>query len=284
MTNGIDIINSNNIVIGGIESEASNTIAYNHGSGIVIIGGNNNNILSNSIFNNTMTGIDLGDDGFSHNDSLDADNGTNHLQNYPVIDFAQSIASSIGLNYFVHSDPTNSAYPIIAQFFATDGNGQGKIYIGSDIFTEEDYYNNIGIAEFENIYYLGASSTDSITATATDNEGNTSEFSYSTVVEVETSLEILNNKNPNTFSLSQNYPNPFNPSTRISYSISRSDFISLKVYDLLGREIQTLVNEFQQANSYSIDFNASGLASGVYFYRLYVGKDIIETKKMLLLQ
>ena len=86
-----------------------------------------------------------------------------------------------------------------------------------------------------------------------------------------------------TYNLFQNYPNPFNPGTRISYSIPEAGLVTLKVYDILGREVQTLVNEHQAANNYSIDFNADELPSGIYFYKIFSGS-YSETKKMLLLK
>ncbi len=69
----------------------------------------------------------------------------------------------------------------------------------------------------------------------------------------------------------QNYPNPFNPSTTISYETNINGFVSLKVYDALGREINTLVNEYQSAGNHKINFNGAQLPSGVYFYRLITG-------------
>jgi hypothetical protein len=89
---------------------------------------------------------------------------------------------------------------------------------------------------------------------------------------------------PIRFRLSQNYPNPFNPTTQISYSISKASQVSLKVYNLRGQEVRTLVDEFKQAGNYSYVFNADGLASGVYFYRLKVGQDFTSTKKMLFIR
>ncbi len=86
---------------------------------------------------------------------------------------------------------------------------------------------------------------------------------------------------PIKFTLFQNHPNPFNPRTTISYSIPISGFVELKIYTMLGREIQTVVNELQQAGSYSFDFDASNLSNGVYFYRLKMGNRFSETKKML---
>lgn len=87
----------------------------------------------------------------------------------------------------------------------------------------------------------------------------------------------------NEFCLNQNYPNPFNPVTCINYTLINTEFVSLKVYDVLGNEITTLVNEEKQSGNYKIDFNALNLAGGVYLYRLQAGA-FNETKKMILLK
>ena len=83
---------------------------------------------------------------------------------------------------------------------------------------------------------------------------------------------------PTEFSLSQNYPNPFNPSTTIKYAISTKQLVQLKVYDILGSEVATFVNQEQMPDSYKIDFNASRLSSGVYFYKLKAGS-FVQTKE-----
>jgi serine protease len=88
---------------------------------------------------------------------------------------------------------------------------------------------------------------------------------------------------PAVFKLAQNYPNPFNPSTNISYSLANTQKVSLKVFDVLGREVSTLVSQSQPAGTYTVSFNASKLSSGVYFYRLVAG-DFVQTKKMLLVK
>lgn len=88
---------------------------------------------------------------------------------------------------------------------------------------------------------------------------------------------------PDKYELSQNYPNPFNPSTTIKYSIPATEFVTLKVYDILGREVASLINEQKQAGWYEINFDAFSLSSGTYFYRIQAG-DFIETKKMVLLK
>jgi len=101
--------------------------------------------------------------------------------------------------------------------------------------------------------------------------------------QVVTNTEDETNLQPKEFSLEQNYPNPFNPSTRIQYQVSGVSHINLKVYDVLGNEVATLVNEEKQAGSYEVDFNASQLTSGVYFYTINAGS-FVETKKMILLR
>jgi len=88
---------------------------------------------------------------------------------------------------------------------------------------------------------------------------------------------------PANFVLEQNYPNPFNPSTTIRIQLQELNFVSLKIYDVLGNEITTLLNEEKQAGIYAIEFNAKGLSSGIYFYSLCVGSTI-QTKKMILLK
>lgn len=88
---------------------------------------------------------------------------------------------------------------------------------------------------------------------------------------------------PQTFELNNNYPNPFNPSTKISYSIPKQSRVTLKVYDLIGNEVSTLVSEEMAAGNYEFEFDASKLGSGVYLYKLQAG-NFIETKKMILLK
>ena len=88
---------------------------------------------------------------------------------------------------------------------------------------------------------------------------------------------------PANYKLDQNFPNPFNPSTKIRYSIAKASRVTLKIYDILGREVQTLVNEMQAPGQYTLTFNAQNLASGIYFYRLSAG-NFSEVKKLMLLK
>jgi len=88
---------------------------------------------------------------------------------------------------------------------------------------------------------------------------------------------------PQSYSLAQNYPNPFNPVTKINFAIPKQGFVTLKVYDMLGREVTKLVNEVKQAGTYSVDFDATRLSSGVYFYKLEAG-GFVDTKRMVLVK
>jgi hypothetical protein len=88
---------------------------------------------------------------------------------------------------------------------------------------------------------------------------------------------------PATYDLAQNFPNPFNPSTTIRYQIPQDGIVTLKIYDILGAEVKTLVNEQKLAGKYEVNFNASSLASGVYIYKIQAGS-FINSKKMILLK
>jgi hypothetical protein len=112
---------------------------------------------------------------------------------------------------------------------------------------------------------------------------NHGDLSGDAVLEIVTSVESNNSEIPSSFELEQNYPNPFNPSTTINYSIPASSFVTLKLYDVLGNEIANLVNEEKEAGRYSVEFNATTLPSGIYFYRLQAGS-FVETKKMVLMK
>ncbi|MDH3268918.1 MAG: T9SS type A sorting domain-containing protein, partial [Ignavibacteria bacterium] len=99
-------------------------------------------------------------------------------------------------------------------------------------------------------------------------------FSYSDEVEIDIDQ-------PDVFYLGQNYPNPFNPSTVIKYSVPADGNVSLKVYDILGNEVSTLVDEFKQAGTFDVSFDGANLSSGVYYYRLTAG-EMTTTKKLMI--
>ncbi|MBK6749354.1 MAG: CSLREA domain-containing protein [Acidobacteria bacterium] len=170
--------------IGGLEPNAGNTIAYNGKNGILMAvdAGQNNIIDPNSIFANALMGIDIGDDGHTLNDPLDADTGPNNLQNYPEIVSTQVVNDDVIVSLRVDSAPANSAYGmngIYIEFFKADAGSEGERFIGSTFYTLADY-NSLApgtkTVNLGNIYTLGILGTDMITASATDANGNTSEF------------------------------------------------------------------------------------------------------------
>ena len=128
------------------------------------------------------------------------------------------------------------------------------------------------------IYKVG---TDKYAAFAYAGQGpNNVYFNQENLV---TGVKPVSGNIPVYYELLQNYPNPFNPSTTIRFSLPKSDFVSLKVYDVLGNEVVTLVSENLNANTYEVSWEANGLASGVYFYKLVSG-DFVDVKKMILVK
>ncbi|MFA5012532.1 MAG: T9SS type A sorting domain-containing protein [Ignavibacteria bacterium] len=108
-------------------------------------------------------------------------------------------------------------------------------------------------------------------------------FSSEDLIRGDNMGNLVNNNTVKKYELSQNYPNPFNPNTKINYALPKPGFVSLKIYDITGREIQTLVNEVKQEGYYTVDFNGSHLSSGVYFYRIRSG-NFTSVKRMVLIK
>jgi hypothetical protein len=117
------------------------------------------------------------------------------------------------------------------------------------------------------------------------NRYSSSAYTYSPtfIWNVITGIHLTNSDLPTVYSLKQNYPNPFNPSTTIKFDIPKDGFVTIRVYNVLGKEVETLVNEYKRAGSYQVNFNASNIASGIYFYQLQAGS-FYSVKKMILLK
>lgn len=96
-------------------------------------------------------------------------------------------------------------------------------------------------------------------------------------------VQPISSNIPKRFALSQNYPNPFNPATNINFDLPKGENVKLVIYNMLGQEVKTLINEYKAAGSYKVDFDASSLSSGTYLYRLTAG-DNVDTKKMILVK
>jgi len=177
-------------------------------------------------------------------------------------------------------------------YIANSGSGQlviDSIKITNPVFTFND--NNLSIAPYSSEKFLLQFNPESninysATVTIYSNGGvknvTVTGISSGNTVDVNNELTI-----PSTFSLEQNYPNPFNPSTRIRWQLPVSSWQTLKIFDVLGNEVATLVDEFRSAGNYEVEFKTSAgsfqLASGIYFYKLQAGP-FVEIKKMILLR
>jgi hypothetical protein len=140
------------------------------------------------------------------------------------------------------------------------------------------YNSNFGIIRYEEYVNLGSYGSDNI--------GTMIGCFINGIKYGDTALTNIRGTNTNVldeFRLSQNYPNPFNPTTNIKFQIKNDGFVTLKVYDILGKEVATLVNEKLKPGEYETTFSGSGLASGVYFYKLTVG-DFTDIKRMVLIK
>src|SRR5205807_1681944 len=171
--NGLTLGNAANNTIGGNVAGASNVIAFNGRDGVAAEAGIGNSILSNSIFSNTLLGIDLGDDGVTPNDAGDGDVGANNLQNFPVLTSVDSSFGSTVIQGSLNSTP-NSTFTV--QFFSNttcnaSGFGEGQQLIGATVVTT-DAKGDANIS-----FTTAGTFAPPVTATATDALGNTSEFS-----------------------------------------------------------------------------------------------------------
>lgn len=159
----------------------------------------------------------------------------------------------------------------------------GGIYVSSDLGQQWERINDSSFADF---------SVNTIAANKSYLFAGTQNGSWKIKIsDIITSVKNDDYINPKIFYLSQNYPNPFNPSTTINYQLPEAGFVTLKIYDILGREVLTLVNGYKTAGNYRINFNARNLTSGVYIYQLKVNKskcnslsDFSAAKKFLLLK
>ena len=159
----------------------------------------------------------------------------------------------------------------------------------SEFFEHKDKYESVDIIEPGHGYWVNASSAGQLILSLTDTLSAMNRIRIEPMVEAPPSAPVSDagTELPQTFSLQQNYPNPFNPTTIISYSLPTSVYVTLKVYDVLGKEVATLVNGTQDAGIKSVNFNTAsisgGLPSGMYIYKLNAGT-YSAVKKLLLMK
>lgn len=215
--------------------------------------------------------------------TYDASSGTASLYINGVFDTSKSVGSGV-------SNSTGSLY------YGFDPVGGGpplkgiidEVRIWNIARTESEIQSTMNQALNGNEagligYWKFDEGTGTITYDATSNHNNGAISGATWVISGVLPVEETIGNIPEEFSLEQNYPNPFNPSTTIQFRIPNASFVNLKVYDILGREVATLVNEEKPVGSYDVNFNASQLSSGIYFYKLRAG-NFVETKKMILIR
>ena len=177
----------------------------------------------------------------------------------------------------------------------------GNVYItgyspgsGTDVDYATIKYNSQGTQQWLQRYNGPGNSIDDARNVAIDTSGNVyvsgtsigiaSARDYATIKYSQTiGIQTISSEIPSGFSLEQNYPNPFNPVTNIKFSIPKSGMVTLKIFDVSGREVAQLINENLSVGSYNYDFNASHLSSGVYFYRIS-SEGFTDVKKMILVK
>ena len=223
--------------------------------------------LNSIFFTDNLTGWAAGSNGTI----LKTNNGGTPVE---LLSFTCTVENDVvDLIWFTAIETNNSGFEILRKVYPANGGTQNN---------NEDW-NKIGFVPGH------GTTTETQHYSFTDNDVKPGKyqyklkqidyngtFEYSQIVEVELPFG-------NEFSLSQNYPNPFNPTTSLQYAIGSKQFVTLKVYDNLGREVATLINEEKPSGEYEVEFDGSALTSGIYFYQLKAG-EFVDTKKMILLK
>jgi len=201
-----------------------------------------------------------------------------HNWNYPFQDSSIGLyTDDNGINWYNLNVSSLGSHVNSINFY--NGN---VIVVGTDtsgVFLSYDFGNNwisTGTGLSDNVIKGIVLNPDGLLLCGTENEGIFIADLNPTNVDDINSRSMM-------YSLQQNYPNPFNPITKIKFFIPHSEIVQIKVYDILGREVKTLLSEFKSTGSYETEFDATGLPSGVYYYRIQSG-DFVETKKMVLLR
>ncbi|MDH3267230.1 MAG: T9SS type A sorting domain-containing protein [Ignavibacteria bacterium] len=199
---------------------------------------------------------------------------TNDANNHPRLVFGP---------YFESITGTITGYKVYRSATYTVGQEPSNFTLIETLDPDEFIYvdNSVTIGNDYNAksYYVTCAYEDPWESTGETGPTNTVEVILAPPQKI--SLPEQNPKQDYTFQLKQNFPNPFNPTTIISWQSTEDNFVTLKVYDVLGREITTLVNEYRQAGTHSVEFNSSDLPSGVYLYRIQIG-DFTDSRKLML--
>lgn len=228
--------------------------------------------ISLSGFNSTQTRLlfELRTDPSVQRDGWYLDDITIYVMGIIPVELASFNAfienSKVVLNWITSTERNNYGFEIQRKILGTNSNWENIGFVaGNGTTSEKSFYSFIDNEPINGsiLYRLKQIDFDG---------------SYKIFPSVSVDVNI-----PTKFSLEQNFPNPFNPTTEIQYSLKSKEFVQLKVFDILGNEIQTLVNEYQDAGYYKISFDASRLSSAIYFYSLIAG-NFVDVKKMVLMK
>jgi hypothetical protein len=255
---------------------AMNTIAHNGRNGVLVwesdsntINADRNAITQNSIYNNNLLGIDLDDDGVTPNDGGDPDYRANEDLNFPVITSAvySNGQTTISGTLDIDSDPTQSAIEIFKASPDPSGYGEGQTFI--------NLTNPVAGGNWSAVV-TGLAAGDTITATTTDMNFNTSEFcqNYIVVTGIEENKETYV---PDRFEFAQSRPNPFTHTTSIDYALPEESNVDLRIFDISGRLVRTLVDGVRMPGSYAVHWDGTDgegrrVSPGVYVCILNAGE------------
>ena len=254
---------------GGNRIESS-VVTSNGGDGVRILSGTGNRISLSRIDGNGGLGIDLGGDGVTLNDPADADSGPNNGQNFP------EISAATAENRLVKGSLSGAADESYAlEFFASadcdpSGYGEGGRLVGrTNVVLDAQ-----GASSFEVVLDSTVTIGEHISATATAEDGSTSEFA-ACMAAVTTAAEPLEEL-PASFRLYPNYPNPFNPETQLLFDVASTEHVRLIVYDLLGKQVRTLIDEPRNPGRHravwdGTDSAGRAVSTGAYVIRLEAG-------------
>jgi len=296
--------NCRNNVIGGSDINDANIISGNKQDGIAISSAHHNQVVRNrigtdlngqGIFPNSLYGISLMS-GAAYN-IVGPDNVICHNKGHGIeVSGAETLCNRITQNSIFNNDGKGILLynggnggleaPIITSVNPIEGTAPplSTVEIFSDSLDEGRIFEDFVVTDASGFFsWSGNPAGPFITATAIDDSGNTSEFSANLPVSVdnEKMLDV-----PQQFSLTQNFPNPFNPSTQIKYNLPKTTYINLKIYNIQGQEIRTLIDEFQTAGIKSVvwdglDNRGQQVHSGLYIYQIKT-PTFSTSKKMVL--
>jgi len=256
---------------------STNIIAHNGRNGVLVWEHFSNNanadfnpITQNSMYNNTLLGIDLADDGVTANDANDPDAGPNQEVNFPVITNAIETAgqTTISGNLDIDTSPDSAMVEVFRVSSDPSGYGEGQTYLGT---ATPDAAGNWSVT------VPGLVAGDTVTATTTDVNFNTSEFAQNFVVVtgIEENESALI---PQVFVLGQNYPNPFINSTAIDFALPCEVHVNLTIYDVAGRKVKVLAHGMCNPEHHTVHWDGKDgqgrrVSPGVYIYTLNAGEN-----------